>query len=106
MREKVRIYRRALLGDEWSAPKALGLTPTEERIVRLLVSRSEGVTAEQLYLALYAARPQEPTSNVVDAHLCHVRQKLAKHGVVLKHSYGRPYWLSVEDRARLREWRG
>lgn len=105
LRERVMLYRQALLGEGWSAPRELGLTPSEERIVRLFVGH-ERVSLEKMMLALYGSNTDEWKPESVWAMLCYIRRKLRPHGITIHHPYGGDYWMVPKDCARLREWAG
>ena len=91
----------ALLTDERPWPRSLNLTPSEEKLLRILYKR-EFLTKEQAYGSFYWDRADGgPDSKILDVHICHIRAKLPPESI--ETIWGRGYRLTDAGRAWLAE---
>jgi two-component system cell cycle response regulator CtrA len=92
----------AVLAPELAVPPGLGLTPSEERVLRVLVARPLA-SREALRAALYRDFGREAGSDTTIAVFVHrLRRKLAPAGIQIATSWGRGWSLAGEARARWR----
>jgi DNA-binding response OmpR family regulator len=104
LEDRVAVLEEAL-GLTYTAPPEWGLTPTEDRILAML-NKAPMVRRERLMVALYGLDDDPPLSNVVEAHISHMRRKLRPHGVEIMSHKGKRiidggYWIPAEQKARL-----
>ena len=82
----------------------LPLTRTETMIVGMLL-RQQHVRTEGIYAALCirASRDSDvPNPEVVRVHICHIRKKLAPHGIRINTKYWHGYyWMDGESKRLL-----
>lgn len=80
-------------------PPAIGLTGSEEMILRVLLAKP-CATKEMFLAALYGARIDDaPAPKIVDVYLCKLRRKLERFGLTITTVWGRGYMLSPDERA-------
>jgi hypothetical protein len=92
----------ALLGHEWLAPSVVKLTPSEERVLAVIVAQHpKFVVASKVYDIIYSSRldPPEPAIVLVLAHK--MRRKLDPFGIKVEHKAERGYAISPENLERL-----
>lgn len=87
--------------DLWRAPTALGLAPTQERVLSVLV-RCAGrvVSREHLFACVWEGREIESDKNL-HVQICHLRRKLRSHGIEIETHHTIGFRLSRENRDRL-----
>jgi hypothetical protein len=103
LREEVR-QLKAMLGDNtWRWPLSWGLSRKPTIILNLLVLR-ERASKSALVAAIDDGKELSAPVKNVEVHVWHLRRKLKAAGVAvtINTSVGLGYWLSAEDRARLR----
>jgi DNA-binding response OmpR family regulator len=99
LRETVQQLQCQLVGDlAW--PPEWRLTPNETRILGVVVTRPVA-SKEALILATDRGRERMTADNAVTVHMVRLRRKLAGKAQIHT-AAGHGYWVSAEDRARLR----
>ncbi|CAM5764651.1 winged helix-turn-helix domain-containing protein [Bosea minatitlanensis] len=89
------------LGFTIDMPVYLGLSQTEARLFGALMRRPVW-SREQLMVALYSHRPDEPPEiKIVDVFICKIRRKLKPLGIEIENLWGQGYRLApaMRDRA-------
>lgn len=90
------------LYDNQPYPKHLGLSPMEERLVKILAKRKRVVAKESLLAGVYFDRiGDEPQIKIIDVYICKIRRNLPQLGI--ETHWGRGYSMSDEGREWLRE---
>jgi DNA-binding response OmpR family regulator len=79
-----------------------GLTRAENGMLTELMEHGY-VPREQLHAATAVAGVPLSTIKTVEVHICHLRRKLAVHGVTIETVWGRGYQLTDAARERIRE---
>lgn len=88
------------LGFTIEMPVYLGLTSAEARVFGALMKRPTW-TKEQLMVALYSDRPDDPPEiKIVDVFICKLRKKLRPIGVDIETLWGQGYRLTPAMRER------
>lgn len=90
------------LADDAIPPKLLGLTPTETRLLALLVKR-ETLSREFALVAMYDERPgcDRPDERIIDQFIMRVRRKLAPAGIAVQNRWGGSFFITADDKAKL-----
>ena len=104
LRERLRVLESEFCGAEWLAPAEFALTPSEARILAVLIFR-DWATKEQLFAAQPRPDPDAaPNIKIVDVWICKIRAKLKPYGIEILTMHGRGYKIEdAEVRRRLRE---
>lgn len=105
LRYQVEELRHAM-GLRAEFPRELRLTPYEARMLGLL-TRRDIASKEYLFTALYAddwSECREP--KVIEVFLSKLRKKLSPFGVTIRNDYGHGWYLSKEDKAKLKAMGG
>lgn len=100
LRDEIEVLKRAL-GDAIWIPIAFHLTPTAEKVLRLLISRDGTVTDDQFLDVLYTMKLDEPVSDIVGVYVCKLRKVLKPHGISIGTKWGRGYYMMPEDKAKI-----
>lgn len=100
LRDRIEWLERELLGRTDHVPLEWGLTGMQARFILALARRAE-MTKEQLLVALYSDRNEEPGPKIVDVFVHHLRRKLKRHGVEITTLWGRGYALDAATRRKL-----
>jgi len=106
--ERVRQLEATLYNKDWDAPREFGLTPMEARILATLLARDRTCSNNMLIDAtrdLGGIKRLHPTGNVIDAKICHLRNKLKPFGLWIETVWGAGYRLDNQTRSALRNWR-
>lgn len=101
LRDRVTELEEAL-GFSIELPIYLGLSPAEARVFGALMKRPTW-TKEQLMVALYSHRPDDPPEmKIVDVFICKLRKKLKPIGIEIETLWGQGVRLSpaMRDRAQ------
>lgn len=98
MEERLEAFKRLVL-PKWEAPAELGLSPTEEIILRVMFKRAHA-SAEMLASVLYEGR-QIGSQAWIARYVYLMRRKLAPFSIVIQTNKGVGYFLSVETKSRL-----
>lgn len=78
-----------------------GLSPSEMRILNLLLSRS--VVSNAAFMdVLYGARSDPPSAKVIAVRICQMRRKLRPFGIEIETMSGWGYRLTPAMKARIR----
>jgi DNA-binding response OmpR family regulator len=102
LEERVR-QLEAKLGQGFSAPPSWKLSPMEERLFGLLLSRQGFVSTEAIYEVLYGGRVDDgPNEKIIATFVMKIRRKLPE-GVAIETRWGRGFEIGAEARARLAE---
>ena len=105
--ERVRQLEAELYNTSWEAPREIGLTRMEARMVSAMVARDRTCTQAFLILATRdcaGTKEDYPGSNLIDAKLCHIRRKLKPFGLAIETIWGVGFKLTPESRHRLLNW--
>lgn len=105
--ERVRQLEATLFNKDWEAPREFKLTPMEARILATLYARDRTCSADMLIDAtrdIGGIKRVHPNGNVIDAKICHIRNKLKPFGLSIETMWGAGYRLANESRAALRNW--
>lgn len=96
------VWLEEALGLSRQFPAEWGLTPTQERMLGMLVA-ARVVTEARFMVALYSERLDPPLSKVVPAQLSKMRDKLRPMGVEIHSRNGSSwgYWIPAEQKAKL-----
>lgn len=101
LRARVAMLEDAL-GVGWVMPRALGLSPKEERLVAALFRRGR-LTREGAWTAMYYDSSGDyPEPKIVDVLLCRVRKKLKPFGMEILTHHGRGFELPEGTRETLK----
>lgn len=96
----------AALGLKTVLPGVLDITEAEGKILGMLYASPAIVRRAAIEAVLYAGRADAdlPANirKVIDVHVCRLRQKLGPHGVSIGLSHGVGYFMTGENKARLR----
>ena len=87
----------AILGADDPMPACLDLTSHQARILGVIARRPVS-SAE----AIATATGADSSANAIATQITYLRRKLVPHGVTIRSRYSEGYYLSDEDRARLR----
>jgi two-component system, cell cycle response regulator CtrA len=101
LREEVRQLKSALGRDGWQWPLSWRLSRKQTILLNLL-ARRDRVNKQALVAAIDDGRELSNPAKNLEVHVWHLRRKLKPVGITINTSVGLGYWLSVEDRARLR----
>lgn len=103
LRERVR-QLEGMLGQTFNATRELGLTPTENKILGLLLSRTSVVSRDAIHSVLYSDRPNDvPDLNVVNVFVSKLRRKLKPHDIQIMSERASGYYLTNATKAKLAE---
>lgn len=104
LREQIAYLQAALMGPE-ELPLEWGLTKTEQRIVRVCLTR-DIATKEAIATALYWDKdePEDAISNI-RVHLSKIRRKLKPFGIEIKTSWGNGFYVPSGIRERFQSRR-
>ncbi len=84
-------------------PSALGLTPTENRIVSRLLAASPNILSTSRLMLICAKNPaREANEKTVHVHMCRVRRKLAPFGVTVRNLRDEGYSIEKAGAERLK----
>ena len=90
----------ALLVTDWRAPIEWRLTPSEERVMGVLVAR-ERASKEAIVAALYLDRGADSAEpKIVDVFICKIRRKLRPFGVEITTLWGAGFALADRQKYR------
>lgn len=98
-----------VFGYGYEAPRELGLTSGQERLVGALLSGERTKPEWFLFEATRSAKRgcAEPgASNLIHTMISHIRSKFKPFGLEIETVWGRGYRLTPESRRRLLEWGG
>lgn len=72
-------------------------------ILGLLLARAY-VPKEAMYEVLYGMRAEaeQPRTNVISVNICILRKVLKSHGIAITNIWGKGYYLTADDKAKLR----
>lgn len=108
LEEQVRQLEAQLYGRHWEAPRELRFTALEEAIVAtMLAANGRACSSEFLIDAtrgLRGCHRQNPTSNIIDTKLCHVRAKMRPYGLTIETVWGRGWCITRTTRQKLLNW--
>lgn len=94
-----------LLLDEFGVsakfPPCLGLTPSQIRILGVLLVRTM-VTHSQFYTVLYEGRDVDITGNTLKVFISHMRKKLAPYGIKINTIWGQGFCMTEGSKDLLR----
>ncbi len=93
-----------MLGMNIKLPAELLLTPAQT-IMAGLLSRKEIVSRDMFFTALYGAKPDCDQADIqtIDVQLCKLRKNLGARGIKIKNRWNIGWYLSADDRGKLRE---
>lgn len=106
LREQVRQLRDLVAGvtggDSLGNLWRLGLTATEEKVVRRLFAGGR-ISKEQIFNAVYDTHRADciPAIKIVDVYICKVRRKLEPYGINIQTHWGAGYEMLEPDARRL-----
>ena len=100
LKERIRYLEKAL-GSEWRAPTVLRLSPSEERILGLVIAKRGYATTETIFDVLYGEAEDPPDEIVVRVLISHLRTKLKPHGITIKTRWNVGYLLDPDNHQRL-----
>lgn len=101
LKEQVAYLEAALMGQD-QLPTEWGLTPTQERIVRVCLTW-EVATKEAIATALYWDKPEPAEAiNNINVHMVRIRRKLEPFGIEIKTRWGKGFYVPAETRERFR----
>jgi two-component system cell cycle response regulator CtrA len=82
-------------------PAVFGLTPTDERAFKALLSRDQW-TKEALLASIYLEHAEQdiPDIKIIDVSICKLRAKLKPFGLDIETFWGRGYRMTPATRAR------
>ncbi len=75
----------------------LGLTPTEYRLLHLLLTEGPGMVEKERLLALIWKKQDEKTENACEAMIRKLRGKLSETTVMIRNYYGKGYGIQFDD---------
>lgn len=102
LREEVRLLESAFLGTGWRPPRQLDLSTLESRFLQVLYARPGVATRDQVMLALYGLRHDDPPEpKICDVYICKLRRKLERFGLGVSTQLGQGWYLPPETRAWL-----
>lgn len=82
LRARIKDLEKAL-GSDWRAPKALGLTHGEERLLGIIVAKRGFAKMSAIYDVLYGEAEDPPDDNVIAVQLHRIRAKCKPHGIAI-----------------------
>lgn len=89
LREHIRQLTEQLASTKFAFPRDLGLTPTQEVVLRHLLTR-DVITRRSTMLLLYSDRADDVLGeNNIDVHISRIRQKLGPSGIQIENVWGR-----------------
>jgi len=91
---------REITGEDSEKWHLLGLTKSEERVLRVLLIR-DFVPMEAFETALYWDKPEIADSRTLQVFICRIKEKLPFLREWIKPKYGQGYWLHPEGKHRL-----
>jgi DNA-binding response OmpR family regulator len=92
LRETVRQLKETLTVPKDDLPPGLPhMSRSEQKVLRLLLSRQGTVLRERIYAALYDDDHHDP--KMVDIWIHHVRRRLAGTSIIIRNDYGRGYYI-------------
>lgn len=101
LKEQVAYLEAALMGKD-ELPLEWHLTPTQERIMRVCLTR-EVATKEAIATALYWDKPEPAEAiNNINVHMVRIRRKLKPFGIEIKTRWGKGFYVPAETRDRFR----
>lgn len=105
--EEIRQLKAELYNHGWEPPEEIGLSPTQTRIVRCLVTRTRWATSIFLFEASRGTRAwaDEPSLNLISAHVSHIRNKFKPFGLSIESNAAGGWRITPESRARLLNWK-
>jgi len=83
-------------------PPNFGFTPQQEVILTMLLTRPL-VTRDQLMAGVYGFDDDAPDPKIMDVQICKMRSRLEELGAEVQTSWGRGWYFSSDDKARLRD---
>ena len=99
LEERVAALEAALLTN-WCAPLEWRLTPSEERVMGVLVGR-ERASKEAIMAALYLDRSADAAEpKIVDVYICKIRRKVRPFGVEIVTLWGEGFALADRQKWR------
>lgn len=102
LRERVRQLEDTLFARDAVVPWEWGLTPSERRVLGVLIAR-DLATKPAVLAALYTGLGRdEAEERIVDVFICKIRRKLTPFGVGIVTHWGQGFELDREWRQRLR----
>lgn len=107
LRERIAALEEAL-GLTLDAPPDADFTPTEMKIIGLMLARGY-VRKEAFMTALYASRLDAdsiPDIKIIDVLVCKIRPKLEPHGVTIETKWGDGYFIPADKKPKCRELLG
>ena len=87
----------AELGARAPFPPLLGLTPTQERLLSVLLKR-DCVS----FACMDGLFPSDNGSNIAKVHICNLREKLAPLNIEIETRWGRGYSMTPEMKSKLK----
>jgi two-component system cell cycle response regulator CtrA len=103
LRERVRQLESALADPTWHPPIEWGLTMSETKVMRALLSRPQ-VSKLGIMTALYGDRPDDDggiEAKIVDVFIHKLRRKIAPFEITIETLWGVGYALAEADRRYL-----
>lgn len=100
LRSRIRDLEKAL-GADWRAPKALGLTHGEERLLGVIVAKRGFAKLSAIYDVLYGEAEDPPDDNVVAVQLHRIRSKCKPHGIAIVTLRGAGFEITPDNLERL-----
>jgi two-component system, cell cycle response regulator CtrA len=100
LKEQVAFLTAALMGEN-PLPLEWNLTESEERIMRVILTR-EYASKDAIMAALYWDKDEPGEDKIVDVMVCKIRKKLKRFGINIKTHWGRGFYLPPEIRHRHR----
>lgn len=99
LEDRVAVLEGAL-GFSYNAPPEWGLTPTEERILGILL-KCPVAPYERIFAALWGAENDPPDEHLLAVHACRLKRKMRDQGIEVRSMYRFGYWIPAEQKARL-----
>lgn len=83
-------------------PFCIGLTRKQAQVLSLLLARPM-VSRSDLMTALYSLSAGDPPADrIIDVFIVRVRRALARHGIEVRTLWGQGWFLTNEDKAKVR----
>jgi two-component system cell cycle response regulator CtrA len=101
LREKVGAFLGKVAAETAAFPVSWGLSPTEARILGVLMIR-EWATRDQLFVAIKAGGRPSYLLQVISVHICRLRKKLAPLGARIDVRWGYGYEISAANKRIIR----
>lgn len=92
-------YLESALGMDFIAPVEWRLTTKESAVLGVIMAR-EIAPKNAILLAVYQEMDQ-PEEKIVDVFVCKIRKKLEPFGIQIDTLWGRGYYLTVENKAKI-----